>query len=126
MLSRSTPKSRPHLAQAMKWGAVLRCPNCGQGHLYRSFLKPVDECAVCHERLGDIRADDGPAWLTVLVVGHIIVALMLALEPHAQWPVLWSMIAYPCLAIVMVLAFLPVAKGLFIAIIWSGSSASPT
>ena len=54
-------------------GACARCPNCGRGRLFRAYLKPVETCAECHESLKHIRADDGPAWLTILVVGHIVV-----------------------------------------------------
>ena len=65
------------MAKKDAFSAVLRglrgrCPHCGQGHLFRAYLKPVDACSVCHEPLKHIRADDGPAWLTILIVGHAV------------------------------------------------------
>lgn len=110
---------------AMRRGAVLRCPCCGKGRLFRSYLRQVDHCAVCHEDLGHIRADDGPAWLTILIVGHLIVALVLTIDGWAGWPLWVSMTVYPLAAIVMALALLPSAKGVFIGIIWASGGPKP-
>ncbi|WP_274608695.1 DUF983 domain-containing protein [Mesorhizobium sp. 113-1-2] len=46
-----------------------RCPNCGQGKLYRTYQKQVERCAVCGERFGDIESDDAAPWFTVLIAG---------------------------------------------------------
>lgn len=105
---------------AMRRGAARHCPSCGQGRLYRSYLRQVDRCAVCHEDLGHVRADDGPAWLTILIVGHLIVAMVLAIDGWAGWPLWVSMTVYPLAAMAMALALLPSAKGIFIGAIWAG------
>jgi uncharacterized protein (DUF983 family) len=95
-----------------------RCPCCGQGKLYRAYLKQVDACSACGERFGHIRADDAAPWLTLILVGHIFVPVMLvfvAMSTLSTWTlaVLWSAIlAGLCLAI------LPRAKALFIALLW--------
>lgn len=99
-------------------GALGRCPNCGKGRLFAGYLKQVDRCAVCGEAWGHIRADDGPAWLTILVVGHVIVGLLLSVEPYVDWPQWVSMTLWPILALAMTLLGLPRAKGVFIALIW--------
>jgi uncharacterized protein (DUF983 family) len=104
---------------AMRRGALWRCPNCGEGHLFRSYLKPVDACAACGEKLGYIRADDGPTWLTVLVVGHVVVALALIAVASTDWSTGFSVSLFSALAVVMSLAMLPSAKGIFIGIIWA-------
>ncbi len=113
------------LRVAVRRGLAGRCPCCGKGRLFASFLKPVDRCAECGEALGHIRADDGPAWLTILIVGHLIVAAVLTIDGWAGWPMWVSMAFYPLLAIALALALLPAAKGLFIAIIWAGEAAEP-
>lgn len=100
-------------------GLLGRCPKCGHGKLFRRYLKQVDACAECGEALGHIRADDGPAWLTILVVGHIIVPLAFAVDGGKSWP-FWAVTA-----VLMTLALLPRAKGIFIAFIWkTGCSGS--
>jgi len=100
-------------------GACARCPNCGRGRLFRSYLKPVDRCAECGEPLKHIRADDGPAWLTVLIVGHVVVGLALYMEMHAPLPVATSIAVFVSLSIGLILSLLPRAKGMFVGAIWA-------
>ncbi len=95
--------------------ALGRCPSCGKGRLFRAYLKQVETCSACGERFGHIRADDGPAWLTILVVGHIIVGLALAVEPYTTWSSWVAVPVWSGLTIGMTLALLPSAKGIFIA-----------
>jgi uncharacterized protein (DUF983 family) len=105
------------------WPTVRRatsghCPKCGEGKLFRSYLKPVENCAHCQEQLGHIRADDGPAWLTIVLVSHILAPLMLAFLPGTNWP-MWLiglLILVPTVALMLLL--LPYCKGLFIGMIW--------
>jgi uncharacterized protein (DUF983 family) len=108
--------------QAIRHGLAGHCPSCGRGKLFRSYLKPVDACSACGEDISHIQADDGPAWLTVLIVGHLIVAAVLAIDGWAGWPQWVSMIFYPALGVAMILALLPFAKGVFIAAIWAGEA----
>jgi uncharacterized protein (DUF983 family) len=60
------------LALSIKRGLLCRCPHCGEGRLFRAFLKPVDHCAVCGEDYTHQRADDLPAYLVIVVVGHVL------------------------------------------------------
>jgi uncharacterized protein (DUF983 family) len=100
-------------------GACARCPNCGRGRLFRAYLKPVETCAECNESLKHIRADDGPAWLTILVVGHIVGALALHMEMTSPMPVGTSIAIFLALSAVMIAWFLPRAKGMFVGAIWA-------
>jgi uncharacterized protein (DUF983 family) len=61
---------------AVRRGLMRRCPNCGEGHLFEGYLKVTDTCPACGEVLKHHRADDGPAYLTILVVGHILAFMM--------------------------------------------------
>ncbi len=99
-------------------GLIGRCPHCGEGQLFARYLKPVELCAVCHEPLGHIRADDGPAWLTILIVGHVLAPILLIVVPDSTWPDWVSMTVWPVFALLLGLIVLPRAKGIFIANIW--------
>lgn len=99
-------------------GLINRCPNCGEGRLLASYLKPVENCAVCGENLGQIRADDGPAWLTILLVGHILAPIMLSVVPDSQMPDFFAIPMWILIASVLVLLILPRAKGIFVGILW--------
>jgi uncharacterized protein (DUF983 family) len=95
-----------------------QCPNCGQGKLYVAFLKLTPECSVCHEDFSDIRADDAPAWLTILIVGHILVPILLFVLPMLNYSdfVLSLIVIVPTL--ILSLIILPFAKSLFVGILW--------
>jgi len=69
--------------RAIKRGLKLRCPSCGQAALYRSYLKIDPVCPHCGADNGRHRVDDAAAYFTVLIVGHVVVAPMLAFE--AVW-----------------------------------------
>lgn len=107
------------LMSAILRGVTGRCPRCGQGKLFRSYLKPVQECTHCAAPWGEIRADDGPAWATMLIAGHVLAPLMIAFGLNDSVPVWMSVSGLLALALVMCLTLLPVTKGAFIALIWN-------
>jgi len=109
--------------QAMIRGFFQRCPSCGKGHLFGAYLKQVDHCAACGESFAHIRADDGPAWLTVMVTGHVVVAVMMSVESLLTMPLWASIAAFSALSGAMVLGLLQRAKGIFIGLIWQMKAA---
>jgi len=104
---------------AIMRGLQCKCPNCGEGDLFVRYLKVADTCPVCGEELFHHRADDGPAYLTILVVGHI-----LAVAIHFLWVqfrpepiVLASTLTVGAVALSLFL--LPRMKGMIVAIQWA-------
>ena len=61
---------------SVRRGFMCRCPKCGAGPLLKSYLKVRDHCPVCGEAFYHHRADDGPAYLTILIVGHIMAPMI--------------------------------------------------
>lgn len=107
------------LATAMKHGAGGRCPSCGEGRLYRGYLKTVDACDACGEQIHHHRADDAPPYVTIALVGHLIVPLVLVVE-KAWAPAMWiHMALWLPLTVLLCLAFLPVAKGALVGLQWA-------
>lgn len=107
------------VVQAMKRGLLCRCPNCGQGKLFRAFLKSVDHCAVCNEDYTHHRADDLPAYLTIVVVGHIVVGGFMFTD--LVWPMSnWAHLAiWTPLTLILALAFIQPIKGAVIGLQWA-------
>jgi uncharacterized protein (DUF983 family) len=105
---------------AMGRGFKGRCPNCGEGRLYSSFLRVEPRCPSCGEELHHQRADDAPPYFTILIVGHVIGAAMLAVEEWNDALPMWiHMILWPSLVLVMCLALLPRIKGALIGWQWA-------
>jgi uncharacterized protein (DUF983 family) len=99
--------------------AILgRCPCCGEGKLFRAYLKQVENCSACGEAFGHIRADDAAPWLTIILVGHIFVPLMLMFVAFSTMPSWESAVLWSGILVALSLAILPRAKALFIAILW--------
>ena len=102
----------------LKRAMHLRCPNCGQTKLFKSYLKQIDACSVCDASYADIRADDGPAWLTILIAGHIIIPLFIILQGGETSPNWVVMVCCSTLMVGLVFSLLPFTKAFFITMIW--------
>lgn len=65
---------------ALMRGLLCRCPRCGEGKMFRAFLKVADECPSCGQVFHHHQADDAPAYFVIVIVGHIVVPLSLSME----------------------------------------------
>ncbi len=110
---------RQSKSTAIGRGLKRRCPACGHGQAFSGYLRQVDQCADCGEQLGHIRADDFPPYLTIFLVGHIVVPLLLLVEQTYQWSAERHMIVWPLLTVVLALMVLPFLKGGVLGLMWS-------
>jgi uncharacterized protein (DUF983 family) len=105
--------------QSMLRGLKGRCPHCGEGKLFWRYLKVVPECAACGHDLSKYPADDGPAYFTILIVGHLIVA------PLFFFPIIWEAPTHIVLPLTLIplaavtLILLPLIKGWFIGLLYA-------
>jgi uncharacterized protein (DUF983 family) len=114
----SIPQLSTLARQPVVRGLFGRCPQCGEGHMFRAFLKVADSCPHCGEELYHHRADDFPAYCVILVVGHVIVTLALAVETEYA-PPLWLHAAIWLPATIgLSLALLQPFKGAIVALQW--------
>jgi uncharacterized protein (DUF983 family) len=104
--------------QAALRGARNRCPSCGEGALFGRFLKPIAKCESCGQDWTHQQADDFPAYLAILVTGHVLAPLIIALVNYTDLPVWGLMVIIVSLALISMLAMLQPAKGAIIAVQW--------
>ena len=104
---------------AMKRGFSGRCPRCGEGKLFRAFLKVADHCSSCGQDFTPHRADDLPAYLVIVVVGHIVVPAALWIETNYS-PEVWLQLAIylPFTFIASILLLQPI-KGAVVGFQWA-------
>jgi uncharacterized protein (DUF983 family) len=108
----------PTMSTALLRGATCRCPNCGDGPLFRKFLKVKDNCDVCGEALHHHRADDMPAYIVMSIVGHIVIGMLLWVETNFA-PDVWVHIAlWVPLTLALSLGLLQPVKGAIVAMQW--------
>ncbi|MFT4782863.1 MAG: hypothetical protein ACI9IV_000592 [Paracoccaceae bacterium] len=122
VVGKGTPSGRTaprDLKQSLMRGWRRTCPNCGQGPMMKGYLKVRDSCAVCSEELFHHRADDGPAYLTILIVGHLMAPAM-----HLFWTklrpeplIMASVLSVGCVALSLLL--LPRIKGAIVGLQWA-------
>jgi uncharacterized protein (DUF983 family) len=116
VVAENPPRS---LWQALGRGFRMKCPNCGIGPLFRKYLKVAPLCTNCGEELHHHRADDAPPYFTILVVGHAIVPMVLAVE-MAYRPDLWIHAAlwFP-MTLFLAMSALPLIKGALVGHQWA-------
>jgi uncharacterized protein (DUF983 family) len=112
-------KEKRDVWQALKRGFRGRCPRCGEGKLFRAFLKTADSCSVCGQDFTPHRADDLPAYLVIVIVGHIVVPLALMIETNYSPPVALQLAIYLPLTFVASLALLQPVKGAVVGMQWA-------
>lgn len=107
------------LRPAMALGWKRRCPNCGSGPMLKGYLTVRDQCPVCQEELHHHRADDGPAYLSILIVGHVMAPLIIfAFTRFRPDPMVLATV-FSIGAVTLALFLLPRLKGLIVAIQWA-------
>ncbi len=108
---------RPYF-RSLTRGFKGRCPHCGEGRIFYRYLKVSAFCPCCSHDLDRYPADDGPAYFTILLVGHLVIVPTLILFA----PLIWKSPAWmvvPALLIpvgLITLAALPRVKGAVIGV----------
>ena len=83
------------------------------------YLTVRQECPVCGTELHHHRADDGPAWATIVIAGHILAPAMLIV--YQGWrPEAWQMaVGFSIAFVALELYLLPRIKGAFVGLQWA-------
>jgi uncharacterized protein (DUF983 family) len=115
----TTTHAPRNLWQAIGRGLRGRCPHCGEGRLFNRFLKVVPNCDVCGEELHHHRADDLPAYLSIVVVGHVIVFLLLELSARTNLSPMTYILTLVPLSLVLSIVLLQPIKGAVVGLQWA-------
>ncbi len=112
------PEER-QVGEALRRGWRCRCPACGSGPMLRGYLTVRESCPVCGEELHHHRADDGPAYLTILIVGHVLAPLILWVFVKFRPDPMMLATIFTIGTVAMSLFLLPRLKGMVVAMQWS-------
>ncbi len=113
--TRDDQKSWPAMARGWRG----KCPRCGRGKLLKGYLQVRPSCTVCRQELLQFKADDGPAYLTILIVGHLMAPLLhiVFVTWRPEPLVLFTIFAVGCVALSLYL--LPRFKGAIVGFKWA-------
>lgn len=103
------------------WRCFLgRCPKCGKGAMFRAYLRVIPRCPVCHEDLSPQRADDAPAYLTIIIVCHVVGSgVLLSDDVLPQAPLIVIVSLWLAATALMSLLILPRMKGAVVGYQWA-------
>jgi uncharacterized protein (DUF983 family) len=87
--------------------------------LLRGYLTVRESCPVCGEALHHQRADDGPAYLTILIVGHLMAPLILFVFTKFRPDPLVLASVFSVGTVALSLYLLPRLKGALVALQWA-------
>ena len=95
--------------------ALGRCPVCGKGRLYTSYLKIAGQCDRCGVNFKAAETGDGPVVFVLLIAGFIACTGLLVSVLAWDWPV-WKLLSvWPALAVALSLVLMPMLKGVMVA-----------
>lgn len=87
--------------------------------MFARYLQPVQSCGGCGQRWDVHQADDFPAYIVILLLGHIMVPLMIEVNARFSIPLGWQAAIWPCLALMLCILLIQPVKGAVIAFQWS-------
>lgn len=100
-------------------GFSRRCPNCGKAKLFEGYLSVRSPCPFCGIDNTAYPSDDLPPYLTIAVVGHVVIPLFMW-QDHRYSPDLWLQAAiWLPLTAILTLVLLPRMKGAAIGVCWA-------
>lgn len=119
-------RSTPRLLTGLRRGICRTCPACGQGKLFRGYLKVQETCQACGNDNDQYPSDDFAPYVTIFLVLHLLVPVFVIADTTWTLP-LWieAAVTIPVF-LIATLALLPYAKGAVIGFAWAfGVSRKP-
>lgn len=95
--------------------AIGKCPVCGQGRLFKSYLKVADTCGVCGADFKAAETGDGPVVFVLLIAGFAACVGLMVSFLGFNWPVWLLLAVWPAFAVLASLLLMPVLKGVMVA-----------
>lgn len=103
----------------MARGMAHKCPECGRGKLFSGYVKTAPRCGACGLDLSGHRADDAPPYVTIIIIGHVMIPLTLAVKQLFDPPITLQFMIWIPLMILAAWALLPASKGALIGLQWA-------
>ena len=86
--------------------------------MFARFLRVADTCPHCGEELHHHRADDLPAYLVILLLGHILIPAIVFVEVHYSPPYWVHAALWLPLTPLLAIGLLQPCKGAVVAVEW--------
>jgi uncharacterized protein (DUF983 family) len=94
-------KNSDHAAFPLMRALSCKCPNCGEGRLFKGLLSLgyLENCSSCHLEYSKFDAGDGPAVPIMMILGFMVMIAAVVLEFKYEPPVwvhviIWGPVVY--------------------------------
>ena len=114
----SDTDDRPVVPAVLR-GLRCRCPRCGEGALFARWLKVRPVCDACGEELHHERAQDFPPYITIFIVGHVVVTLLMLVEARTDWSAWLHLAVWVPVTVAMTLLMMQPVKGGVVGLQWA-------
>ena len=119
MIAPRKPNADRSVWLAMRNGLLCRCPRCGNGDLFVGFLRQVENCSNCGERLGHLNVGLLLPFAVIMILGHVIIFVMLDMELNERAsPLIYLAVLVP-LSVAVPLTIIRPVKGGLIGVLWA-------
>lgn len=88
-----------HEVSPIKAGLGCRCPQCGKGEVFESYLGLAKSCSVCDADFSKADSGDGPAFFVMFLVGILVTPPVLLVQvvfdpPYWVHLIIWGPIIF--------------------------------
>lgn len=104
---------------AMLRGMGKRCPECGAHTLFSGYVRTRDACPKCGLDFSGHRADDAPPYMTIFIVGHVLIPGALLAKQLFDPPLGLQFAVVTPLILISTFWLLPIIKGGLIGVQWA-------
>jgi len=113
-----TPRRGRRRLPPVQTGLAGRCPECGEGRLFKSLLSFVDSCTACGADFTNEDAGDGPAIFVIFIVGIFIIPMALGFHMILDPPLAVTFVLWGLIIIAICLWLLRLMRGIMFNIAW--------
>ncbi|HIG23026.1 MAG TPA: DUF983 domain-containing protein [Henriciella marina] len=107
----------------IKAGLACRCPACGEGPVFKSFLEIAPRCTACGADFSKADAGDGPAFFVMFILAIIIMPPVLLVQIVFAPPVWVHAILWTPLIVLLGAWLLRPFKSIMFALQWKHNAA---
>jgi uncharacterized protein (DUF983 family) len=109
----------------LRRGLSCRCPSCGEGRLFAGYLAVRSPCETCGADNADYPLDDFPPYLTIVLVGHVVVPLLIWADLRFAAPIWLQFAIWLPVTLILSLLVLPRMKGATAGLCWATGITRP-
>ena len=114
----TTPRRGRRRLPPVQTGLKGRCPECGEGQLFKSLLSFQDECIACGADFRDDDSGDGPAIIVIFITGIFLVPMALAFQMLLNPPLFVTFVIWGAIITGVSLWLLRKMRGVMFNIAW--------